>query len=54
MITGVPSCAMHHSTAGRLDVSRSFAAEFVYQHLEAYLAELRLLEAGVRPLALFF
>ena len=27
---------------------------FVYQHLEAYLAELRLLEAGVRPLALFF
>jgi hypothetical protein len=40
--------------AGRLDVSRSFAAEFVYQHLEAYLAELRLLEAGVRPLALFF
>jgi len=40
--------------AGRLDVSRSFAAEFVYQHLEAYLTELRLTEAGVRPLALFF
>jgi len=40
--------------AGRLDASRSFGAEFVCQHLEAYLAELRLLEAGVRPLALFF
>lgn len=40
--------------AGPLDESRSFAAEFVCQHLEAYLAELRLLELGVRPLALFF
>ncbi len=40
--------------AGRLDASRSFASEFVHQHLEAYLAELGLLEAGVRPLALFF
>jgi hypothetical protein len=40
--------------AGRLDASRSFASEFVHQHLEAYLAELKLLEAGVRPLALFF
>ncbi len=40
--------------AGPLDDSRSFASEFVHQHLEAYLAELRLLEAGVRPLALFF
>lgn len=40
--------------AGPLDESRSFAAEFVYHHLEAYLAELRLLELGVRPLALFF
>ena len=40
--------------AGPLDGSRSFASEFVHQHLEAYLAELRLLEAGVRPLALFF
>lgn len=39
---------------GPLDHSRSFASEFVHQHLEAYLAELRLLEAGVRPLALFF
>ena len=40
--------------AGQLDDSRSFAGEFVCQHLEAYLAELGLLEAGVRPLALFF
>ena len=40
--------------AGPLDASRSFASELVHQHLEAYLAELRLLEAGVRPLALFF
>ena len=39
---------------GPLDHSRSFASEVVHQHLEAYLAELHLLEAGVRPLALFF
>jgi len=39
---------------GSLDSSRSVAAEFVHPHLEAYLAELGLLEAAVRPLALFF
>jgi len=41
------------SFEGQLDRQRSFEAEFVCQHLEAYLAELGLLEE-VSPLALFF
>ena len=40
--------------AGGLDRRRAFEAEFVHQHLEAYLAELRLLDQQVTASALFF
>jgi hypothetical protein len=39
---------------GPLDPSRPFVAEFVHQHLAAYLDELGLARAGVSARALFF
>jgi hypothetical protein len=39
---------------GTLDPERPFAAEFVHQHLDAYLAELGLLDEGLNALTFFF
>ena len=40
--------------AGALDPERPFVAEFLHQHLEAYLAELGLLDEGLDALTFFF
>jgi hypothetical protein len=40
--------------AGALDPDRPFVAEFLHQHLEAYLAELGLLDEGLDALTFFF
>jgi hypothetical protein len=40
--------------AGALDPARPFAAEFIHQHLEAYLAELDLLREGLSAAGFFF
>jgi Lipase (class 3) len=39
--------------SGALDTKRSFASEFVYQHLDAYLAEVGLHAEGVRAINFF-
>src|SRR5262249_11071035 len=39
--------------AGAIDSSRMFAAEFIYQHMDAYLAELGLLPEGITPVTFF-
>lgn len=40
--------------AGALDAERAFEVEFIHQHLEAYLAELDLLDERLNVLTLFF
>jgi len=40
--------------AGVLDAERDFEVEFIHQHLEAYLAELDLLDERLNVLTLFF
>jgi hypothetical protein len=40
--------------AGALDARRPFAAEFVHQHLDTYLAELDLLDERLNARTLFF
>jgi len=40
--------------AGTLDAGRRFEGEFIYQHLDAYLAELDLLDEDLNALTLFF
>jgi hypothetical protein len=40
--------------SGALERKRPWEAEFVYQHLEAYLAKLALLDEEMSPLTLFF
>ena len=40
--------------AGALDADRPFAAEFVHQHLDAYLAEIDLLDERLNARTLFF